>query len=138
MRLIGAALIVFALAFTFAVAEFPALTASQTAGRSDDDGKRHDRDHDQDEDEQNRRGQAIFRYDTFGDEQLWTEVLRMHEVIATVPPATALAVGLKVDADALPRAVKAALRAGEVDLTNPRCDRRTIAAECGCGRAGEG
>ena len=92
MRLIGAALIVFALAFTFAVAEFPsALTASQTASRSGDDGKRHDRDHDQDEDEQDRRGQAIFRYDTFGDEQLWTEVLRMHEVIATVPPATAVA-----------------------------------------------
>jgi hypothetical protein len=120
MRLIGAALIVFALAFTFTVAEFPpALTASQTASRSDDDGKRHDRDHDPDDDERNRRGQAIFRYDTFGDEQLWTEVLRMHEVIATVPPATALAVGLKVDVEALPRAVKAALRAGEVDLTNP-------------------
>ena len=50
---------------------------------------------------------------------MWTDVLRMHEVIATVPPTTALAVGLKVDVDALPRAVKAALRAGEVDLTNP-------------------
>jgi hypothetical protein len=120
MRFIGAALIVFALAFTFAVAEFPpALTASQTASRFDDDSKRYDRDHDQDDDERNRRGQTIFRYDTFGDEQLWTEVLRMHEVIATVPPATALAVGLKVDVEALPRAVKAALRAGEVDLTNP-------------------
>ena len=32
-------------------------------------------------------GQAIFRYDTFGDEQLWTDVLRMHEVVATVSPA---------------------------------------------------
>src|SRR4029450_836150 len=80
---------------------------------------RHDRDHDQDDDEQNRRGQAIFRYDTFGDEQLWTDVLRMQEVIAKVPPATALAVGLKVDVEALPPEVKAALRAGEVDLTNP-------------------
>jgi hypothetical protein len=39
----------------------------------------------------------------------------MHEVIATVSPATALAVGLKVDVEALPRAVKAALRAGEVE-----------------------
>jgi hypothetical protein len=64
-------------------------------------------------------GQRIFRYDTFGDEQLWTDVLRMHEVIATVPPATALAVGLKVDIDALPREIIAALRAGQVDLTNP-------------------
>ena len=64
-------------------------------------------------------GQAIFRFDTFGDEQLWTDVLRMHEVIATVPPATALAVGLKIDVEALPPAVKAALRAGKVDLTDP-------------------
>ena len=64
-------------------------------------------------------GRQIFRYDTFGDEQLWTGVLRMHEVIATVPPATALAVGLKVDVEALPPEVIAALKAGKVDLTNP-------------------
>src|SRR5688572_8943239 len=56
-----------------------------------------------------REGRRIFRFDTFGDEQLWTDVLRMHEVIATVPPTTALAVGLKVDVEALPLAVKAAL-----------------------------
>src|SRR5688500_14096708 len=68
---------------------------------------------------QQHAGQAIFRFDTFGDEQLWTDVLRMHEVIATVPPTTALAVGLKVDVEALPLAVKAALQAGDVDLTNP-------------------
>jgi hypothetical protein len=43
----------------------------------------------------------------------------MHEVVATVPPATALAVGLKVDADALPRSLKTALRAGQVDLMDP-------------------
>jgi hypothetical protein len=65
------------------------------------------------------RGQAIFRFDTFGDEQLWTSVLRMHEVVSTVPPATALAIGLKVDADALPPAIKAALRAGTVNLQDP-------------------
>jgi hypothetical protein len=64
-------------------------------------------------------GQRIFRFDTFGDEQLWTNVLRMHEVIATVDPATALAVGLKVDVDALPREVVRALEAGQVDLTDP-------------------
>jgi mono/diheme cytochrome c family protein len=43
----------------------------------------------------------------------------MHEVVANVPPATALAVGLKVDVDALPPAVTEALQAGQVDLTNP-------------------
>src|SRR5690349_20570717 len=64
-------------------------------------------------------GQQIFRYDTFGDEQLWTNVLRMHEAVATVDPATALAVGLKVDVDALPASVVSALRAGQIDLSNP-------------------
>ena len=40
-------------------------------------------------------GRQIFRHDTFGDEQLWTRVLRMPEAISRVDPATALAVGLK-------------------------------------------
>ena len=66
-----------------------------------------------------REGRQIFRFDTFGDEQLWTDVLRMHEVLPAVDPATALAVGLKVDVKALPQAVIDALRAGQVDLTDP-------------------
>ena len=64
-------------------------------------------------------GQTIFRFDTFNDEQLWTNVLRMHEAIPSVNPVTALAVGLKVDVDALPPALLAALQAGQVDLTDP-------------------
>jgi hypothetical protein len=64
-------------------------------------------------------GQQIFRYDTFGDEQLWTNVLQMHNVVSGVAPATALAVGLKVDVDALPSAVIAALRSKQVDLNDP-------------------
>ena len=48
-------------------------------------------------------GKEIFRFDTFGDETFWTDTLRLHEVIQTaVSPLTALSVGLKVDADALP------------------------------------
>ncbi|HET9482840.1 MAG TPA: hypothetical protein VFO79_02690 [Xanthomonadales bacterium] len=48
-------------------------------------------------------GQRVFRFETFGDEQLWTDKLRLHEVIeSSVDPMTALAVGLKVDADVLP------------------------------------
>jgi mono/diheme cytochrome c family protein len=48
-------------------------------------------------------GQYIFRFDTFGDEDLWTDILRMHEVLqSAVSPRTALSVGLKVDATALP------------------------------------
>ena len=65
-------------------------------------------------------GKEIFRFDTFGDEKYWTDTLRMHEVIQKgVSPATALSVGLKVDADALPQTVKDALAAGQVDLSNP-------------------
>src|SRR3954468_11555431 len=49
------------------------------------------------------QGQQTFRFDTYGDETFWTDTLRMHEVISSgVSPATALGVGLKVDADAVP------------------------------------
>ena len=65
-------------------------------------------------------GREIFRFDTFGDETFWTDTLRMHEVIRTgVSPATALAVGLKVDADALPEAVKAGIVDGSIPLDDP-------------------
>ena len=110
MRLIGAASL--GLAFTMAMALSGLIPATQAQQQSrslgpHSDGKLND-------------GQAIFRFDTFGDEQLWTEVLRMHEVIATVPPTTALAVGLKIDVEALPEAVKTALLTpGAIDLTNP-------------------
>ena len=108
MRLIGAASIVFVVAITFAISGFaPATQAEQRPSTSGRDGQQRQRD-----------GQAVFRFDTFGDEQLWTNVLRMHEVIATVDPATALAVGLKVDVEALPEQVIAALQAGQVDLTD--------------------
>src|SRR5688572_18707927 len=67
-----------------------------------------------------REGRRIFRYDTFGDETFWTDTLRMHEVIAaSVSPATALSVGLKVDANALPDAVKAGIANGTIDLQSP-------------------
>ena len=99
MRLIAAAGTIFMLALTFA------LSARQITDAIDD--------------EEIREGQEIFRYDTFGDEQLWTDVLRMHEVVATVSPATALAVGLKVDVDALPAGIISALKVGQVDLNDP-------------------
>jgi len=64
-------------------------------------------------------GRRIFRYDTFGDEQLWTDVLQLHTVVANVPPASALAVGLKVDVDALPPALVEAVRRGRLDVNDP-------------------
>jgi hypothetical protein len=109
MRIIGVASIVFAsaLLLTFVISGFgPPVTAQRLAGQSGDDERRH------------RNGQAIFRFDTFGDEQLWTDVLRMHEVTATVDPATALAVGLKIDVESLPPKIIAALRVGQVSLSS--------------------
>src|SRR4029434_9351226 len=58
-----------------------------------------------------REGRQTFRFDTFGDEAFWGDTLRLHEAIEGekdggvgpgVSPKTALAVGLKVDVDALP------------------------------------
>lgn len=64
-------------------------------------------------------GKEIFRFDTFDDEQLWTDTLQMHQAIASVSPKVALGVGLKVDADALPAGLISALQAGKVDLNDP-------------------
>src|SRR5512141_1438862 len=109
MRLIGIASFVFVLVVAYATSELaPATQAAQSVSTSARQEERIPGD-----------GQAIFRFDTFGDEQLWTDVLRMHEVIATLPPTTALGVGLKIDVDALPMEVVSALRAGLVDLTKP-------------------
>ena len=60
-------------------------------------------------------GQRIFRFDTFGDEQLWTDTLHMNEVVEkNVDPTTALSVGLKVDASVLPPGILS-----QVDLKYP-------------------
>jgi mono/diheme cytochrome c family protein len=69
---------------------------------------------------QSESGKSTFRFDTYGDESFWTDTLRMHEVIRTsVSPTTALSVGLKVDADALPPTVKAGIKNGTVNLKDP-------------------
>ena len=60
-------------------------------------------------------GQRIFRFDTFGDEQFWTDTLRMNQVVEkNVDPTTALKVGLKVDSDVLPPGILE-----KVDLKSP-------------------
>jgi hypothetical protein len=73
-------------------------------------------------------GKKAFRHDTFGDEEFWGGRLRLHEAIAGkdnggvgpgVSPATALAVGLKVDVDALPEKLIQQLKKGQVDLEDP-------------------
>src|SRR2546426_1117571 len=75
-----------------------------------------------------RDGRRIFRFDTFGDEAFWGDALQLHKAIAGeknggvgpgVSPKTALSVGLKVDVDALPDALKQQLAAGKVNLDDP-------------------
>ncbi|HKF21699.1 MAG TPA: hypothetical protein VKE93_09025 [Candidatus Angelobacter sp.] len=75
-----------------------------------------------------QQGRQIFRFDTFGDEAFWGDTLHLHQAIEGerlggvgpgVSPKTALAVGLKVDADALPADLVAQIKAGKVNLDDP-------------------
>jgi hypothetical protein len=74
------------------------------------------------------QGRQIFRFDDFGDNAFWSGALQLDKAIAGranggvgpgVSPKTALSVGLKVDANALPDSVLSALKAGKVDLNSP-------------------
>src|SRR5205823_2629424 len=74
------------------------------------------------------QGKQIFRFDTFGDEDFWGGALKLHQAIEGsqfggvgpgVSPATALAVGLKVDMQALPDSLQNKLKKGQVDLNDP-------------------
>jgi hypothetical protein len=64
-------------------------------------------------------GREIFRFETFGDEQLWTDTLHLEQAVASLSPAAALQAGLKVDAASLPQSVVNAITAGQVDLNDP-------------------
>ncbi len=88
--------------------------------------------HDRDDDRPRRfrlsEGRHIFRFDTFGDEAFWGDTLLLHKAIEGsalggvgpgVSPKTALAVGLKVDVDALSKATVDALKADKVNLDDP-------------------
>jgi cytochrome c5 len=94
----------------FALAACGTDSSNDAAEVNNEDGKQPD-----DKPPNGKSGKEIFRFDTFGDEQLWTDKLRMHEVIAAaVSPTVALSVGLKVDADALPPGILET-----VDLNDP-------------------
>jgi mono/diheme cytochrome c family protein len=84
-----------------------------------------------------QQGRQIFRFDTFGDEQLWTSHLQLHQTVASVTPATALDVGLKVDVQALPPAIVKALIAGDVDLDDPAVTRLLLSINAVVGVMGQ-
>jgi hypothetical protein len=73
-------------------------------------------------------GRQTFRFDTFGDESFWGDTLQLHKAIAGskfggvgpgLSPAMAAALGLKIDADALPPSLVAAVKAGQLNLNDP-------------------
>jgi hypothetical protein len=118
------------LSFFLAVIGLGGLAAAALA----DDGHSGPNQHEQDSSSPQRdrdllrRGQQVFRFDTFGDEAFWGDTLHLHQAIegsgfggvgAGVSPKTALAVGLKVDVDALPGALQRELLAGQVNLDDP-------------------
>jgi hypothetical protein len=74
------------------------------------------------------QGEQVFRFDTFGDQAVWGGVLGLQKVIEGarfggigpgISPKEALALGLKVDATAIPAKVAAAIKAGKVNLNDP-------------------
>ena len=75
------------------------------------------------------RGRRTFRYDTFGDQAFWGGALQLNRAIAGkanggvgpgVSPKTALSVGLKVDATRIPKGITKAIKAGKVNLNDPK------------------
>jgi cytochrome c5 len=80
-------------------------------------------------------GRQTFRFDTFGDEAFWSDALQLHRAIEGaqfggvgpgVSPVTALAVGLKVDSEALPQSLISQLKHGRVNLEDPATTRALL------------
>lgn len=120
------------LKYILAVPSLAALAlAGQTIAVSDDvaqSGKKLDQQIDRQAQQTLAEGRETFRFDTFGDEAFWGDTLKLHEAIKGAPlggvgpgvsPKTALAVGLKVDVDALPGKLVDELKAGRVNLDDP-------------------
>lgn len=74
-------------------------------------------------------GKQIFRHDDFGDWRFWTDILRLHELVEGVPPATALELGLKVDSDAVPPDVLQAVLADPALLQDPAVTRTLLSLD---------
>ncbi|HEU4430393.1 MAG TPA: hypothetical protein VFT98_16655 [Myxococcota bacterium] len=64
-------------------------------------------------------GRETFRGDTFGSEAFWGGQLRLHEAVLALSPRQLLELGIKVDADALPKRLVKELKRGTVDLDDP-------------------
>ena len=74
------------------------------------------------------QGKQTFRFDTFGDQTFWGGTLHLNKTIEGaknggigpgLSPKTALALGLKVDVNALPKSLQQAIKNGQVNLDDP-------------------
>jgi hypothetical protein len=72
------------------------------------------------------QGRQIFRFDAYGDEAFWTGQLQMQQSLSGLTPRIALALGLKVDAEALSPSVVEAIKHGRVNLDDPAVTLRLI------------
>lgn len=117
--------LLFAVSLTFALGY---LAARSRAQLSDQKSQGFDRRISENAQQMMDQGKQIFRYDTFGDEVYWTDKLKLHHAIQGskfggvgpgVSPKTALAVGLKVDMDALPQPLINQIKQGKVNLDDP-------------------
>jgi cytochrome c peroxidase len=90
-------------------------------------------------------GRQVFRFATFGDEAFWGDTIKLHQAIEGskfggvgpgLSPVAALAAGLKVDVDALPKSVIKAIQRGEVDLNDPATTLALIQAKAVVGVTG--
>ena len=75
-----------------------------------------------------QQGRHTFRFDTFGDEAFWGDMLHLEKAIegtrfggvgAGLSPRNVLSLGLKVDSNAFPEELIQDLRAGQINLNDP-------------------
>jgi hypothetical protein len=83
-------------------------------------------------------GRHVFRHDTFGSEDFWGGQLRLHEAVsgaqrhgvgAGLTPHQALAIGLKVDFDAVPKVLAKVLSHGSVSLDEQKTTLELLKAD---------
>lgn len=80
-------------------------------------------------------GRRIFRFDDFGDWRFWTDTLRLNDLVEQVTPRTALQLGLKVDADAIPPDVLATVLGNPALLDDPAITRALLGLDAVVGVA---
>lgn len=90
-------------------------------------------------------GQKTFRFDTFGSEAFWGDRLKLHQAIAGeklggvgagISPNQALKLGLKVDVDAVPKALGAFIKHGGKALDEPETTLALLRANAVVGLTG--